>query len=298
MLNRAFGGFAAPAISSTSSLNLANNELFDSRMYFSQTTGGMSLRTSARLSYTFTGDYFFTKRSDPRLIGSAGYRASAAVEYRLDGRTSITGEYQHMNFVFRRAYGNSDIDGGGLAFARQVTRNLTLSFMGGLMRVRTAGTQEVQLSEEVAAILGRTRGVATFNRVDLVPQINATGTYAWERSRFTTQFVLAVVPGNGVVLTSQMRAASAGYSFTGIRRLSLGASTRYMDMGTLSISNLRNQRMISGGGGINYTLTRMLSLSTQFDYRRFTTGGIAGRQGYFVGVGLAVAPTGVPLSIW
>jgi hypothetical protein len=297
-LNRGFGGFAAPATSSRSDINLVNNELFDARSYFSQTNAGFVMRTSARLAYTFTGDYFFTKRPDPRLVGAAGYGGGASVEYRFSARSAISVDYQHLQFQFRRAYGNSDIDGSAVAYSRQVNRNLNVSVFGGMMRVHTIGTQQVELSEEVAAILGRSRGVASFSRTDWVPQGGATASYAWERSRFTAQYMSAVTPGNGVYLTSQMQEASVGYSFTGIRRLSLGVSSRYAKMKSLSISTIGDQNTIGGGGGLNYALTGLLSLSTQFDYRSFRTGGIAGREGYFLGVGLAVSGARVPLSIW
>jgi hypothetical protein len=50
-------------------------------------------------------------------------------------------------------------------------------------------------------------------------------------------------------------------------------------MKSLSISTIGDQNTIGGGGGLNYALTGLLSLSTQFDYRSFRTGGIAGREG-------------------
>jgi hypothetical protein len=296
--NRAFGGFAAPSMLDPSSLNLPNDELFDTRIYSSQTNVGAAVRTSARLAYIFSGDYFFMKRPDTRLVSTSGYRASAAAEYRFNARSSMAVQYQHMNFVFKRVYGNSNIDGGLVTFTRLVNRNTSVSLTGGLMRVHTVGTQQVELSEEVAAILGRTRGVASFDRVDLVPQYSANLTYSWERSQFTTQYMAAVVPGNGVFLTSQMRGASAGYSFTGIRRLSMGVSARYATRETLAIASLQDQTTIAGGGGLNYALTRLFNISTQMDYRKFRTGGIRGREGYFIAVGLTVSPARLPLSIW
>jgi hypothetical protein len=275
-----------------------NNELFDARSYFSQTNAGFTTRTSARVAYTFMGDYFFTKRPDARLVGVSGYRGAASVEYRFSARSAISVGYQHLQFQFRRAYGNSDLDGSVVNYTRQVNRNVNVSVFGGIIRVHTIGTQQVELSEEVAAILGRSRGVASFSRTDWVPQGGATATYAWERSRFTAQYTSAVTPGNGVFLTSQIQQASVGYSFTGIRRLSLGLSSRYSTMKSLSISTIGDQNTIGGGGGLNYALTGLLSLSTQFDYRSFRTGGIAGREGYSLAVGLAISGARVPLAIW
>jgi hypothetical protein len=41
-----------------------------------------------------------------------------------------------------------------------------------------------------------------------------------------------------------------------------------------------------------------LNLSTQLDYRSFRTGGLAGREGFFVAIGLTVSPARIPVSIW
>jgi hypothetical protein len=52
------------------------------------------------------------------------------------------------------------------------------------------------------------------------------------------------------------------------------------------------------GGGANYTLTKLMSLSTQVDYRTFGTSGVQAREGFFVSIGLSFSPTALPVSIW
>jgi hypothetical protein len=194
-------------------------------------------------------------------------------------------------------YGNSVMKAGALTFSRRITRSVDLDVSAGAIHMKTTGTQRVDLSPEVAALLGRTSGVEAFVRRGWIPQIAATLGYALERSRFTVAYTSGVSPGNGVFLTSQRNALSSGYSFTGVRKLSLGASARY----TRSISKsivIRDLTTIGGGGGINYALTRLINLSTQFDYRSYRTGGIPGREGFFLSFGLSVSPARIPLSIW
>jgi hypothetical protein len=295
--NRAFGGFAAPVHTDLSSLNLANDEVFDTRVYFNQTSAGVALRRSARTTFVFIGDGFFVKRPDPRLVGVAGYRATGAVNYRTSSRTTIGGSYQYMMFDFPRAFGGSEMHGPMFTATHRLTRNLELSLAAGFLQLHSFGTQSVTLSPEVAALLGRTTGVEAFTRDEILPQVFASAAYAFERSRFTASFLSGVTPGNGVFQTSQRNAGMVGYSFTGIRKLSLGASARYAQSESKSI-NVRNVNNTSVGGGINYSITRLVNLNSQLDYRTFRTGGIRGREGFAFTLGLLVSPAKVPISIW
>jgi hypothetical protein len=295
--NRAFGGFAAPSIVDPV-LNLVNNELFDTRSYFSQTSAGFSYRTSARMTYTFSGDGFFVKRPDPRLIGVSGFRGGAGFQYRVDGRTTLGLQYQHMAFRYPRVNGGSDMQGPVGLYRKQLTRDFGINVSVGAMRVVSRGTQSVLLSPEVAAILGRPRGITAFERRVWVPQIAAGVGYTRQRSRLTVGYMTGMSPGNGVFQATQMNTAYAGYSFTGIRKLSLGLSGRYSNNTSKSI-DIGNMSLFSGGGGATYKLSRLISLSTQMDYRKFgTTSGLRGREGFFLSFGLSFSPSEVPISIW
>jgi hypothetical protein len=155
----------------------------------------------------------------------------------------------------------------------------------------------VTLSPEVAALLGRDVGVEAFTRDDILPQIYASAGYLLERSRFTASFLSGVSPGNGVFQTSQRTAGMLGYSFTGIRKLSLSASARYSQTSSKS-TNLGKLNNYSVGGGLNYVVSRFVNVNTQLDYRTFRTGGIRGREGFAFTLGLLVSPAQIPLSIW
>src|SRR5688572_29093220 len=168
--NRAFGGFAAPVNTDLSSLNLVNDEVFDTRQYFSQTTAGVAIRRSARTTFVVIGDGFFVKRPDPRLVSMAGYRATVGVNYRISSRTTIGGSYQYMTFNYSRAFAGSDMHGPIFSVVHRLTRNLELSLAGGFLRLNSFGTQRVTLSPEVAALLGRPTGVEAFTRDDTLPQ--------------------------------------------------------------------------------------------------------------------------------
>lgn len=295
--NRAFGGFAAPAISDSQSLDLVNNEVFDSRSYFSQTMGGIAYRKSARSTYFASSDLFFVRRTDPRLVDSRGFRVNGSYDYRINTGLSVGTVYTYMRYDFPQIFGRSDIQGLSLRINKQFTPNLGLTIVGGAFHLATSGTETVQLSPEIAAILGRTTGVESFARTDLIPQIEATLRYSLERSIFTIGYARTVTPGNGVYLTSQSDTASVGYNYTGIRKLSMGASSYYSRRKSLAIVT-GPLSMYRVGTGLSYTLTRHINISSQLDYRTFDSPGVRGREGFALFLGLSVSPARLPLSIW
>jgi hypothetical protein len=295
--NRAFGGFVAPVITDLQTQGLANNEVFDTRVYFMQTTGIVSHQTSARTTWNVGGDVFFVRRPDQALVSMNGYRALGAWDYRTNRRNSIGAIYTFIKYDYPRVYGGADIHGMALKFTRRATRNLDLLLLGGAYSIYAFGTQEVTLSPEVAAILGRPTGVEAYTRRTWIPQFEVTVRYTRERSRFTATATSGVNPGNGVYLTSRHDAASAGYSYAGIRRLSVGASAGYSRLRSRSL-DLQNLEMFRAGIGSNYALTRLVNFSSQFDYRAYNAPGLRGREGFFVALGISVSPARIPLSIW
>jgi hypothetical protein len=91
--------------------------------------------------------------------------------------------------------------------------------------------------------------------------------------------------------------ASAGYTFTGTRRLSLGLSANHTRLSSQSVT-VGNLKQTSFGGGVTYQLRHMLAFNSQLDWRQFDSPGLAGRSGVAALVGISVSPTRLPLSIW
>jgi hypothetical protein len=295
--NRAFGGFAGPAVPNLSALGVATDEVFDTRVYYSQSTAGLVYQASARTAYIVSGDAFFMRRPNLALVSSNGYKGMGQWQYRVTRQNTIGAQYSFQRFHFPRVYGGTDTHGVALRFGRQQSRNLNYSLILGAFYLNSFGTSEVRLSPEVAELLGRDTGVEAYRRRSVVPHIEADLSYTLERSRMSVAYIQGITPGNGVYLTSQRRSVTAGYSYTGIRKLSLGVSagaTRY-DSRSITVGEMN---LIRGGGGVNYSLTRLIDLSSQLDWRKFNAPGLRGREGFAFTLGLTVSPARVPLSIW
>jgi hypothetical protein len=295
--NRAFGGFSAPAFASPDAPGLPTNEVFDSRIYFTQSSATLAYRLNARTSVAGSVDGFIMKRQSRALVGMQGYRVNGQVEHRLTGRDSVGVQYGFTNFTFPRIYGGSRVNTIGARYIRRVNRYLDLNILVGAYRAYTFGTQSVELSEEVAAILGRSRGVEAFERVRYEPQIQVNGSYLLERGRATFGYTSGPGGGNGVYLTSHQQIYRAGYSYTGIRRASLGASLGYSRTKSLGLT-LGDYTTIQGGIGMNYRLTNHWNLSSQLDRRSFNSPSVVGRSGLAFTFGFTISPSPLPLSIW
>jgi hypothetical protein len=295
--NRAFGGFSAPSFPGQQNLGVPLNEVYDSRVYFSQTTGGVGYRTSARTQFVVSGTGFIIKRKNRALIGMQGYEASGGVSHRLSRSDTIGVRYIFIHFEYPRIYGGSDIHMVEIEYERRLSRRWGIKLIGGAFAANTVGTQSVTLSPEVALILGRSTGVEAFDRTEVTPRIDATIDYTLQRSRWSAAYRSGVNPGNGFYITSSQQSANTGYSYTGIRKLSLGLSagyTRYKSLGLV----LRDLSTLQGGGGVNYRIMEHVDLSLQADRRRFRAPGVSGRSGTSIIFGLTYTPAHIPLSIW
>jgi hypothetical protein len=295
--NRAFGGFAAPAFSDQENFGVPLNEVYDSRIYFTQTSGGVSYRKSARTTLSVMGEGFVVKRTSRALIGLQGYRAGGDYQYQISRADTVGISYDYIHFEFPRIYGASGAHSVTGRYSRRVNRNWDFKLIVGFFDVETTGTQRVELSPEIAAILGRSQGVEAFKRSVREPQFDLTANYTLEHSHFTVGYQSGIGPGNGIYITSRQDGVRAGYSYSGLKRLSMGASVGYTRFQSLGLQ-LGDYKTIQGGGGINYKLAEYLNLSVQADRRKFDSPAIKGRSGTSITVGLSFSPARLPLPIW
>ncbi|HYI94472.1 MAG TPA: hypothetical protein VEX68_13065 [Bryobacteraceae bacterium] len=295
--NRAFGAFSAPAFSDQDNFGVPLNEVYDSRANFAQVSGGVVYQASARSIYMAMGEGYVIKRKNNSLIGIQGYRAVGSYSYRLTRSDTVGVTYDYIVYNFPRAYGNAVAHSAIGTYQRRLNRNWQLELNAGLYGLTAVGTEEVQLSPEIAAILGRRTGFEAFSRTSIVPQFEFNASYLLERSRFMASVRSGITPGNGIYMTSRQDSMRFGYSYSGIRRLSLGASAGYTQFRSLAL-RVGDYESIQVGGGMNYQLMEHLNFSAQIDRRKFESPAVVGRNGTSLAVGLSYSPSRFPLSIW
>ena len=295
--SNANGGFITPtAILDPSLIGIPTNNIFDNRIYYVQTSLGMTYRQSSRLSLTLSGDGFTIHRAAKALVGVNGYKANAQVTYRLSRRDQIGVNYSFTHFSYPRAFGASDLHGVNASYGRQLRRGLDITISGGIFRIETLGATQVELSPEIAAILGQSTGYQAIYRVNYVPQYSATLVYARGHSNFTGSAGAGVTPGNGVYLTSKSTNAGMGYSYFGIRKVTLSLSAGATQFSSV-FQTLGNYRSYFGGSSASYRMSRHLSTAVQTDLRTFSINGV-NRPGYSVSLGIYWSPMEIPIPSW
>jgi len=295
--NRAFGGFAAPAFANNSRQGIPLSELFDVRTYFGQVATSVSWTPNARIAASASIQGFFVKRENFSLINSQGYTATGQVKRRLNRRTSVGAEYQFTRFEFPRVFAATDIQSLSGTFEHLVGRSLRLTGSIGAMGVWSSGTELVALSQEVAAFLGRTSNLVAFQRSSLHPRFDGGATYLFRRASLTGSASSGAGAGNGAFLATKQTTVNGGYSYAGIRRMSIGLSAGMSKTESLSLV-LDAFNSWQTGVGASYHIAEGLNLTTQLDYRTFSTMNMPGRSGVAFGFSLAYSTSRLPLSIW
>src|ERR1019366_5057316 len=102
--------------------------------------------------------------------------------------------------------------------------------------------------------------------------------------------------GNGLIGGSRSLFASAGASYTGVRKWNFGIDGRYYSMNSLQSNTSTSAQWYAGGAGFSYSLMRYTHLTGHFDVTSYNYG--VGQQllAKRASLGLAFAPKNIPLS--
>ena len=295
--NRAFGSFASPVVrTGPTNYGVPLDEIFDQKTYFANASVGFIHRHSARLSFAGLAGAFYNHRELRSLVDTRGIFGRAAAMYAVSRRTQVGVAYQYGKFDFPRIYGGSTVHGVSFIGERR-TRNWVLRSELGAYQANVFGTRTVTLSPEIAAILGRTAGIEAFRRTIYLPLVDVTASRLWEHSSFTAGYAHQISAGNGAFQTSSGHTAFTGYTYSGIRKVSLGLSAAYTRQKTVAIrvADVETYRAGVGGG---YSIIPHLSLNGQLDWRKWSSPVIKARNGYTAMIGISYSTSRLPISIW
>ncbi len=294
--NRAYGGYFTPGVVTSDYLGLPTTNIFDSRFYFAQSSASMSYRLSSRTFVTLQGDWFAVRQKAAFLVGADGWRAGASIGRQLTRRDKLALQFDYSNYTYPRAFGASDIQTIQLVYSRTLTKQWSFGISAGIFRAETLGTAEVPLSPEIAAILGQGTGIRAVYRIDYAPAGDAHLSYVRNRQSFTLSGTVGSTPGNGIYLTSKQYAGSAGYSYTGTKKLSMGASLNYTQYSSL-YQGLSVFHYYTAGLNAAYAISGHMRTTLQTDYRAYNTGP-QNDHGVVVSLGLVWTPKEYSLPGW
>jgi hypothetical protein len=283
-----------PAISA-----LPTSDFFDNRTAYMTTQADFTMQRSTRLSLDMGGDFLINRRQSKALSGVTGEAARGDIEYRLNRRSTIGAGYHYQKFTFTRTIGGTDAHIFIMNYGIRISRNVEFSGFGGAMRVESKFIQNVPVDPVIAELLG-----ITFSP-QLVHSIRWSPNYAGRLSRTLHRGLVFVMtqrtvnPGNGLFLTSYMTSATAGYTYTGLRRWSATWQAGYSRSESLgNISGIYTG--FTATASVSRMLRHGLSLVGSYSARQYGSPEFSAynRLIYQTGFGMAFSPGETPLRIW
>jgi hypothetical protein len=221
------------------------------------------------------------------------------MQYRLSRRTTIGVDYIYQRFEFTRVLGTTDAHAVNGTFGMQLSRFTEFSGYFGVMRAETKFIQTIPVAPAIAALLGITESRQVVHAVAWQPNFSGRLSRTFQTGVAYVAGGQSISPGNGLFLTSRMTMLLGGYSYTGLRRWSFGASVLYTRG-----SSVGNYEGVYSSTSGTVTASRRLfgaihfissASARQYDSPDFTR---YNRVIYTARVGLGWSPGDIPLRIW
>jgi hypothetical protein len=282
---------------------LPTTDFFDNRTLYLSTQADLIYQRSARLSFDFGGDGFINRRRSSDLYGVTGSSARGDVQYRISRRSTIGANYTFTHYSYTRVFSGTYIHGFSGTYAIQLSRHLEFTGYAGVSHIDNTLEQVVPVSPVIAAILGITEGLAVSHTLSTVPDGSGRLSEQFHNGVLYISGGRTITPGNGLFLTSNSTNASLGYTFTGVRRWSLGASVLYNKASTVG-ETVGGVAGSYGGTNVALTASRLIARSmhvvlalnaNRYDSADFS---LYNRTVYSVRLGFGWAPGDVPLRVW
>jgi len=293
----AFGNYTAAAAATSNFIGVPLTDLFDNRVYSTQTSAAAYYRVNRSFTFQAGADAFSIYRQNKNLVGVNGYRATGGTQYTYSRRTIFFVTYDFTSFRFPRAYGDSAVHAVNVGGTHRLSKSWRLNYSLGSARAESLGVQTVTLDPVIADLLGVSVGSrAIYNKV-YTTNVVAGLSYSRKRSNVRFDYSQGVSPGNGVYLTSNVKSASAGYSYSGLRKMSISGNGGYYRYSSL-FQQLSAYDSYQAGFTANYTMKTHIFLYSSYDMRKFTIIQGKSKIGNAVSIGVLFSPSRVPLPAW
>jgi hypothetical protein len=272
-------------------------DIYQAKSYFGSTSASYIWQKSNRLSFRATGSAATTYRPKVGLASSYGASASGDVSYALDRNQTIGIDYAFNHIGFNRSFGASNIHSAGLNYSRRIGRHWYFGVGGGVFRAESERITSVPLDPYIASILGTTSSLVAAHGIST----GFNGALNLNRNfRFSSISLSAsqgVSPGNGVYLTSKTTSGTFSYSYTGLRKWSLGSAVIYTRYSALLQESLKPYQGYTGTVSAGRQVFQFMSAFVSAGVRRYDTG-VSSRDSYFVAAGLSFTPRGLLVRGW
>jgi hypothetical protein len=276
-----------------------STSLFDRKVAQFNTQADLVINATDRLSFSMGIDGGLTRRWSTALYGVASGGAKGDVQYRVSRRSTVGAAYNFTYFKYRGVPSDTAMHGISGTYAIRLTRRLEFSASGGVLRVDSSLRQTVALDPTLAAVLGTPAIAFATNQVTYVPNINARISRTFRRATLSASGGRTVTSGNGLFLTSVTTDVLGDYTYTGLRRWSLGIQAGYSS--SKSIGHVAGTYgSLIASFSASRRLARYLHATASFEACRYDSNSFKryNRLDYTARLGFAFAPGDSPLRVW
>jgi len=274
-------------------------DFFNNRTIYLTSQADLIFQKSARLSFDIGADGFLNRERSSALYGVTGASARGDMQYRVTRRTTIGAQYTYTHYSYTGIFSSADIHGAVGTFATRLTQWWEFSGYAGVMRVESKFVQSIPLDPVVAALLGVSTGYNVVYSATYIPDVSARLSRTFHRGVFYLTGGRAIMPGNGLFLTTEMTTGATGYTYTGLRKWSFTGQGLY-ERGTSLGNILGVYGDYSGGLAMSREIVKSLHFIAGAEARHYNSPSFTqyNRTIYDAHIGLGFAPGSVPLRLW
>ena len=301
MFSRAFGlGSLSQTVPFDPSQSyIPTTDFFDNRTYYLSSQADLSIQKTSRLSFDLGGNNFLTRYRAAGLVGTNGLGAHGDAQYRLSRRSTIGATYGYQHFGFSGQFGGADVHSIAGTFSRSLAARLEFSASLGASRVEQKFIQDVAVDPVIAVLLGVSSTAEIAHFVAWTPTGSVRISRVFHRGVVYVSAARAVLPGNGLFITSYSDSVSGGYTYTGVRRWSLSSFASY-DRSRSVANFIGDYRDVSGGLSASRQIVRSVHVVFGYNVRKYSSPDFQNynrpvQEGH---IGIGFTPGDVPLRIW
>lgn len=277
---------------------IPTTDFFDNRTYYTTSQVGFSLQKSSRLSFFLAGTGSAIRRRSANLYETAVGTAYGDVQYRLTRHSTIGSAYTYAKFKVSNTDGATDAHNTSGTFSLQVGRRAEFSGSAGLLRLETKFLRNIPVDPVIGALLGITNSTQIRHTRSWTSTGSGRLSYKFSTGVAFATGGRALVPGNGLFLTSFMTSYTAGYLYTGLRRWSFTSQVSRQQAS--SVQNVTGKYNTTSANasiarsflGVHWTAAYSVRRYDSPDFVRYN------RLIHQASFGLAYSPGDIPLRLW
>ncbi len=281
------------AFGDTSQNGLVDNEIVYNRVRFLAGTGNVQYSLTQRVYLKAQGMGSVIRRSQG-LSGTNLQIGGGGMGYRLNERNELQLNYSFGHLDYTGLFGGVTTQTAYFTYMTQLGPNTSLGIYGGGFQLKSKFNGQVQLSDELAALLGISTQLEVKNVLFRSLAYGAMLSQRFASGNLTLRGDRGVAPGNGVMLASVRERVSMTYGRSLTPRVGSSLLANYTRT-TSRVGVQGRSTNIQAGAGLSYRLWRSLHLTGQGGFRYLDALWLSRQREAYASAGLGWTPGELPL---